>query len=239
MIFSIRATYQESAELYSILAQYHTVRSVSTSERPQQMQLTEAEVFTLPDDIALPTVDFNALGEINPNIVGWLILEDTQINYPVVQGSDNVKYTNHLFDGRRNATGALFVDSYNQPNFADRNTIIYGHNMRDGSMFSVLEQYREQCFFSAHPWIFLLTPEQNYVVELVAGYTSDVQSSAWRLDFSDDTEVEDWINERQKKSDFVSDVQTRQADRFVTLSTCSWAFDDARYVVVGRLMPIA
>jgi len=239
MIFSIRATYRESGELYSILAQHHTFGTGLAPERTQQMYLPGEETFTLPDDIVLPTVDFDALGEINPDIVGWLILEDTQINYPVVQGSDNVKYTNHLFNGRRNATGALFVDSYNQPRFADRNTVIYGHNMRNGSMFSVLEQYREQCFFNSHPWIFLLTPEQNYVIELVAGYTSDVQSSAWRLNFADDSEVEDWINEQQKKSDFLSDVQIRHTDCFVTLSTCSWAFDNARYVVVGRLTPIA
>ena len=238
MIFSIGATYQESEELYSILAQYHTLGPISMPERPQQMQLPE-EVFTLPDDTVLPTVDFDALGEINPDIVGWLILEDTQINYPVVQGSDNVQYTNHLFDGRQNAIGSLFVDSYNQPGFADRNTIIYGHHTRDGSMFAALEQYREQCFFNAHPWIFLLTPEQNYVIELLAGYTSDVHSAAWRLDFADDTEVEDWIGERRKKSDFLSDVQTCPTDCFVTLSTCSWAFNDARYVVVGRLIPIA
>jgi len=247
MVFSIQATYWESERLHSTLAQHLTFDLNSdpssspglVSEQPQQLLLPEEETFTLPDHIALPTVDFDALGEINPDIVGWILLEGTQINYPVVQGRDNAHYLNHLFDGRRNATGAIFVDSYNQPGFTDRNTIIYGHHMRDGSMFAVLERYRGQYFFNAHPWIFLLTPERNYVIQLVAGYTSNVQSSAWRLDFADDVEVEAWINERRERSDFVSDAEVRPTDRFVTLSTCSWAFNNARYVVVGRLIPLA
>jgi len=241
MIFSIQNTYRESAGLYDALTAHITFVAPGTNpQSPSTVEMVEEEeTFTLPAHIALPVVDFDALREINPDTVGWIMLPDTQINYPVVQGADNDRYLNHLFDGRRNATGAIFVDSYNQGGFVDRNTIIYGHHMRDGSMFAVLEQYRVQTFFDAHPWIFLLTPERNYVIQLVAGYTADVEMSGWQLEFEDDAAVGNWISERRDRSDFISSVETRPTDRFVTLSTCSWAFNNARYVVVGRLIPIA
>jgi len=241
MMLSIRTTYRESAGLYDALTQHITFAAPGTNPHSPSTgeAAEEEETFTLPEHIILPVVDFEALREINPDTVGWLMLPDTQINYPVVQGTDNERYLNHLFDGRRNATGAIFVDSYNQPGFVDRNTIIYGHHMRDGSMFAVLEQYRAQGFFEAHPWVFLLTPERNYVIQLVAGYTANVEMSGWQLEFDGDAEVEAWVNERRARSDFISGVETRPTDRFVTLSTCSWAFNNARYVVVGRLIPIA
>lgn len=232
MILSIQTNYRQSRELYNSLEQ-HLSFSDSFS-----LNLPEGETFTLPDDVVLPSVDFAALNEINANVIGWIFLPNTQINYPVVQGEDNTHYLNHLFDGRQNAAGAIFVDSHNSPNFQDRNTIIYGHHMRDGSMFAAIERYRSQYFFEENPWVFLLTPQGNYVIQLVAGYTTNVRSSAWFLDFTDDDDVEVWIGERRERSDFVSEAQIRPTDRFVTLSTCSWAFNDARYVVVGRLIPL-
>ena len=236
-IISIQSGYRESANFYDTLTQH--VRFVTTNANTQTVMDETEETFTLPAHIQLPSVDFAALYEINSNVVGWLILDGTPINYPIVQGADNTHYLGHLFDGRRNAAGAIFVDSYNQADFTDRNTIIYGHHMRDGSMFAVLERFRSQEFFDAHPYVFLLTPQRNYVIKLVAGYTADVTMSGWQLDFEDDETVEMWINERIERSDFQSEILVRDTDRFVTLSTCSWAFDDARYVVVGRLIPIA
>jgi len=210
----------------------HTPGEVAEAEGDQR------EVFILPDHIVLPEVNFDALHEINPNVTAWLILPDTPINYPVVQGHDNAHYLHHLFDGTRSNVGTLFVDVYNPPGFTDRNTIIYGHNLQDGSMFAALTEYESQDFFDANPWVFLLTPEGNYVIKLFAGYVTDVEGDSWRLWFDDDSAFEAWITERRSRSDFVSDVEIGPSDRIVTLSTCSLAFYDARYVVAGRLMPI-
>jgi sortase B len=235
MLNAISASYRESVGLYDDLAQF-----LNFDVNPQNFPETQAEeTIALPEHIRLPAVNFQALRNINPNVVAWIWLDGTSIHYPVVQGADNTHYLRHLFDGRQNAAGAIFVDSNNRPGFVDRNTNIYGHDMRNGTMFAALRRYREQAFFDEHPWIFLLTPEQNYVIELVAGYMTTVESSSWRLDFSGDADAEVWIAQRKSRSDFTSGATTRPTDRFVTLSTCSPAFHNARYVVVGRLIPIA
>ena len=96
--------------------------------------------------MVLPAVDFESLRESGPDIIGWLNLPDTVINYPVTQTDDNEYYLHHLYDGTYNKVGCLFADYENKADFSDRNTIIYGHNMRDGSMFAVLNEYDEQSY---------------------------------------------------------------------------------------------
>ena len=223
-LMSIISTYRQGAQTYDALMRFVVLQ-------PQSAQAAPADRF--------PEVDFSALREINPDVVAWLILEGTSINYPVVQGADNIFYLNHMFDGTQNSVGTLFVDSFNTPGFANRNTVIYGHNMRDGSMFSYLIGYQSQAFFEEHPKMLLLTPDRNYLIELFAGYTVDVTADSWRVSFADSHDFEGWISEAKRQSDFTSDVAINPSDRVVTLSTCSYAFDNARYVVVGRLVPIA
>jgi len=251
MLFSIVSTYMEGAQAYDALR--HAIVIPQTEVLPVQslpvdvpspdIPYEEAavelrETFTLPDNVILPEVDFGVLWEVNSNVVAWLILEGTPINYPVVHGENNYHYLDYLFDGTRNRMGTLFVDSYNMPGFVDRNTIIYGHNMRNGSMFAALLNYRTQTFFDAHPWAFLITPEGNYVIQFFAGYATDVEAPSWRLEFADEAEFMEWIEESRLRSDFESEVEVSASDRLVTLSTCFWTSDNARYVLVGRIVPI-
>lgn len=219
---SIISAYREGGRTYDMLTQFVTP-SPDAQAHPA---------------VRFPEIDFAALYNINPNIAAWLILEGTPINYPVVQGTDNVFYLHHMFDGTPNSVGTLFIDSFNTPGFADKNTIIYGHNMRDGSMLAPLLSYQSQAFFEANPEMLLLTPEGNYLIKLFAGYTVDIAADSWRFSFAGDADFERWIAEARRRSDFVSDVQVLPTNRVVTLSTCSYAFFDARYVVVGKLVPI-
>ena len=256
MLLSIASTYTEGAQAYDVLRhvivtpQMEVLPVQSLPDLSDELELTpldipyeeaaveSPETFTLPDTVTLPEVDFGVLREVNSNVVAWLILEGTPINYPVVQGENNYHYLEHLFDGTRNRAGTLFVDSYNLPGFADHNTIIYGHHMQNGSMFAALVNYRTQTFFDAHPWAFLITPEGNYVIQFFAGYTTDVEAPSWRLEFADEAEFTAWIETSRLRSDFESEVEVSASDRLVTLSTCSWAFDNARYVLIGKLVPI-
>ena len=96
----------------------------------------------------------------------------------MTQTDNNEYYLRHLYDGTYNKAGCLFADYENQADFSDRNTIIYGHNMRDGSMFAVLNQYDGQPYFDTHRQMYLVTPEGGYVVELFSGYVADTAESA-------------------------------------------------------------
>ena len=187
---------------------------------------------------ALPQVDFAALQAINPDIVGWILIEGTNINYPVVQGSDNQYYLRHLFTGEYNASGCIFLDSRNTPDFTDQHSILYGHHMDNGTMFNGLMDYKEQSFFDAHPNALLLTPTGNYRIDFFAGYVADVMSEAWQVDFGPD-ELATWLQEAKEKSLFASRIEPTAMDRVLTLSTCSYEFDNARFVLYGRLSTLA
>lgn len=187
---------------------------------------------TDPDDgLPWPEVDFDALLEENPDLVGWLYSEGTPIHYPVVQGKDNDFYLHHLFDGSEGKYGCIFLEAQNAPDFSEPHSILYGHHMRDGSMFKSLKGYQEQSYYEEHPVLLLETPEQWYRLEVFAGYVASTSSDAWQLDFPDAQERQKWLDEQKKKSDFHSDVTPGPEERILTLSTCSYEFKNARYVV--------
>ena len=182
-----------------------------------------------------PKVDFESLQQINPDVVGWLYCEGTEINYPVVQGEDNSYYLNHLFDGTYNVNGCLFLDAGSLGDFSGRHSIIYGHHRKNGTMFSTLEAYKDQSYYESHPQMLLMTPTQNYTVEIFAGYVADTNDDAWKLDFTSEAEREAWIQAAMARSTFQSDISPAATDKILTLSTCSYDFNNARYVVLGVL----
>ncbi len=184
------------------------------------------------------TVDFNALRQQNSDIIGWLYSADTVINYPIVQNSDNEYYLTHLFDGTTNKNGCLFADYRNAGDFSDPNTFIYGHHMRNGTMFASLVKYKEQAYYDAHPIMYLLTPDANYRVELFAGYVTDPLNSVYTLGFADAAQFLSYTTTAKASSTFTNDVVLTPEDHVIVLSTCTYEFNDARYVVLGKLVEV-
>lgn len=188
-----------------------------------------------PEDTVWPQVDFEALRDINPDIVAWIYIEGTNIHYPVVKGNDNSYYLNRLFDGSVNGAGSIFMDYRNEADLSDRNTILYGHNMQNGSMFAQITKYRDQAFYDAHPTCLIMTPQGNYKLEFFAGYVTNMNDDAWKLEFATDEEYLLWLEDAGARSTFTSMVEPTPQDRVVTLSTCTYEYNDARYVLVGIL----
>ena len=193
---------------------------------------------TIPWDITLPEVDFEGLQAINPDVIGWIVCEGTNIDYPIVQGETNNTYLHHMFTGEYNYAGSIFMECQNAKDFSDVNTILYGHHMRNGSMFHDLVLYKEDGFYEEHPYMLILTPEHNYVLEIFAGFVSSLKEDSWILDFESEEERIDWLLKRMEKSEFETPVEVTAADRVVTLSTCSYEFSNARYVMYGILIEI-
>lgn len=192
----------------------------------------------ISDDSASFAADFDELSAINPDIVGWLVCDGTVINYPIAQGSDNAYYLSHMFNRERNRAGCLFVDANNTPGFVDRNTIIYGHNMKSKTMFAPIVEYKKQSFYDEHPQMHLSTPDGNYTIELFAGLLAAPDDTIWQLSFTDDNSFDQWLRRTKSESTFKSNVDVHPSDRCVTLSTCSYEFENAKYVLVGKLVPI-
>lgn len=234
------ADYKSSGDHYEKLLDYvaqpatteplHTNGSTSkpAETEPVQKPVTGASS-------GWPNVNFEQLRMINPEVVAWILCEGTKINYPVVQGKDNADYLNRHFNGRRSSAGCIFLDCRNQPQFGDTHSILYGHQVSDGSMFSALLKYKKQTYYEAHPEMLLITPDANYVIELVAGYVAKASESAWKLEFASQPEYEAWLSEAVRRSTFKSRVVPTGQERVITLSTCSYEFYNARYVVVGIL----
>lgn len=189
------------------------------------------------DAIVWPVVDFESLLEINSDVIGWIYIEGTNINYPVVQGEDNDYYLYRLFDGTYNSSGSIFMDYRNHEDFLDPNTVLHGHHMRNDSMFANITEYKNQSYYDAHPYALLLTPDGNYKLEFFAGYVTGLDSIAWKMRFSSDRDFAAWLDQTIGESCFSSDVVPTAQDRLVTLSTCTYEFENARFVLVGVLRP--
>ncbi len=240
-VVTILLEYKAGTDTYKDLEQYIFI---DTSNK----ETTESDPFADPsaapeetveetEEIVWPQVDFDALWEINDDIVGWIYIEGTTVNYPIVQGYDNDQYLYRLIDGTYNSSGSIFMDYRNESDFTNRHTILYGHHMNNGSMFSDVLNYKEQEYFDEHPIALIITPEQNYVLELFTGYVADTRDSAWDRSFSSDEAYANWLRSIGKKSRFYVNIIPETSDRVVTLSTCSYEFDDARFVVTGVLRP--
>ncbi len=179
-------------------------------------------------------VDFDALYEINEDVVAWLYCPDTPINYPIVQAEDNDYYLRRRLDGTYDAYGTLFLDCRNS--LTDRNCIVYGHNMYSEAMFGTLTEYKNQDYFDAHPTMYFITPQQSYRVDILAGFTTSSASEIYNSLNPQETQA--LLLSRMELSDFESGVSPTKDARLLTLSTCAYESDDARYVLVGALQPI-
>lgn len=188
-----------------------------------------------PVDRRPPTVNFAGLQAINPDVLGWIYSPGTPINYPVVQGDTNETYLYRMVDGSSNKCGSIFLDSVNDRGFQDENSVIHGHNMNNGSMFGELKKYAEQEYYDEHTGIWLVTPEQTYSIEIFAAFVTDVSSDVWKVGFSSEEEFTAWKSEIAKKSYFKSKVFPAVGEKVVTLSTCSYEFENAHFVVIGVL----
>lgn len=195
-----------------------------------------AETEPLEDPVVFPVVDFESLQSLNEDVIGWIYIEGTNINYPIVLGDDNQYYTSVMADGKVNRAGSIFMDYRNKADFSDRNTVIYGHNMKNGSMFNNLKNYTDPEFLKEHPTGKIMTPDGNFEFEIIGGYVASLSDAAWQLRFSGDEDFYDWLQESLEKSTVYTGAEVSPGDRIITLSTCSYEFSEARFVLLCRII---
>lgn len=200
----------------------------AVNESPEQK---ESETHSETDLTCPVEPDFAALQAINPDTIGWLCLPGTRINYPIVQGKDNTYYLDHMLDGTKNRSGCLFVDCDAKADFTSLHTVIYGHHMKNGSMFAALAKYRSQEWYEAHPAFWLVTPEEVLYLQVYSVYTADVAEDAWKMEFTDQEDYRTWLSETERRSEIATEVSPDETGRVITLSTCSYEFENARLVV--------
>lgn len=167
-------------------------------------------------------LDFNELLAINPDVVGYIIVDDTHISYPIVKGEDNEFYLNHSIYGNENYAGSVFMDYSASSDFSDLNTFIYAHNLYHGTMFAELAYYVEKDFFDTHPYVHLYTPNGNYKLQVFSAYVDKGDSDSYRMSFSGTQDYLNYLDLIVSKSRYDSGVSVNENDRIITLYTCSF-----------------
>lgn len=186
------------------------------------------------------SVDFSELEKINSDVVGWIVIEGTQVNYPIVQTKDNSYYLNHSFDKKWNSLGSIFMDYRSTNDFSDYNTFIYGHHTKNGSMFGELYKYMDATFYKEHPFFYLYSPEGNYKVEIISAYLDSAESDSYIQSFESTEEYERYINLVVGKSKYKTNIEIDvKTDRIITLYSCSHESNrrkEDRYFIHGKLV---
>lgn len=184
------------------------------------------------------SVDFEKLLEMNSDVVGWIRFDEpSEINYPVVQGRDNEEYLKRTFEANTNKLGTLFVDVNNPGDFSGRNTFIYGHNMKNGSMFAQLLKYKDDSFYKEHPYFYIYTPDgkvRTYEI-FSAGVVKDT-SDSYIMDYVDDAAFQTYIDYIKQQSAYPTSAEVTTASKIVSLSTCTNVRDDERFLVHGVMI---
>ncbi len=178
-------------------------------------------------------INFQALQADNPETAGWITIPGTPINYPVMQTDNNDFYLNHNFHQEETIAGSIFLD-FQCDGIRTRNYILYGHYMRDQSMFGSLWEYQEPSYFQANPIIQYDMPGQPGDWEIFSIYTAEANYDYRQPEFIDDNDFYQYVSRLKSQSIYETGVSPQSNDQILTLSTCIYTFDDARFVVQAR-----
>lgn len=211
--------------------------SYETASRFARVSLPELETFPEKDAIvqALEKIDLEALQAINEDVIGWLCIPDTEISYPLLQGEDNDFYLEHTWEGERCSGGSICMDWRSSSDLTDFHTILYGHRMRDGSMFGALKYYKTQEFWQEHPSVYIVDNSGVYVYNIFAAWEPKVNSIVYSHDIDTAEARQEFLDACLVGSEIDTTVIPDQEDKILTLSTCTGYGYHARWVVQGAL----
>ncbi len=174
---------------------------------------------------------------INEDYVGWIEIKGTNINYPIVLGNDNDYYLRHNFRRRKIKHGAIFMDYRNKPDYSDHHTVIYGHSMRDGTMFRVLDKYKNQSFISGHETISIRTLTGYRTYQIFSAYLVDATKTGLEIP-ANNRDVQSLISYYKSQSRYRINTDTSEADHVLTLVSCNYDVDNGRIIVHAVLVDV-
>ena len=240
LIVAIAVFCYAAFNLYHIYTEYK--KGTDEYNQIEEMAVTErdadsAEVAGPNAQLKPPIeVDFDKLKSVNEDVVGWIYVDALpDISYPIVKGKDNQTYLHQTYEKNYNFAGTIFVDYENSGDFSDCNTLVYGHNMKNGSMFGHLKKFREDDkLYKQDKYFWILTPERNYRYEIISAYTTGVNSDTYTLFKGPGEEFEKYLETIKGYSEIqTDDTDLTIKDKIVTLSTCT-GNESTRCVVQGK-----
>lgn len=221
------------------LIEYRKGEESYESIMDEAVVIPEAPDVEVPEEDLLPVIDWDALYAMNDDLLGFLYIPDTIIQYPIVQGSDNEYYLTHTFSGETNKCGCIFMDTGNQADFTSDNTLLHGHNMKTGKMFGSLRKYEDKSYWEEHPYIWILTEDTAMKYHIFSSGRTDAGSYVYTLKFGSEQSFETYIQKRTKIDPYYdTGVEVTTQDRLLTLSTCTSDTEEGRRVVQAKLVEI-
>ena len=210
-------------KIYSKLSEYKKADTVYNDLRNQSTSSTNKH---------------DELNSLNPDYRFWINVENTNIDYPVVQGEDNKFYLTHDFNKNYLASGSIFMD-YRNDFENDKSVIVYGHHMRNKTMFGELANFKKEDFFNENNLINIEYKGKTYTYEVFSAFVADLSKDDYLdVSFNDDSDFESYINYLTNRSMYKSNIDVSSNDKIITLYTCSYEFDNARTIVSGKLISV-
>ena len=237
---------KQAQELYEELLAQQAANEVQ--EEPVVEAEPEPEELPEPVDpleelgIIVPEkeLDWEALAEENADIYAWIHIPNTNVDYPILQHpTDDNYYLDRNLDGSKGYPGCIYTQSLNDKDFTDPHTVLYGHNMKDGSMFANLHKFEDNLFFEENPYIFVYTPDKTYAYEIFAAYEFSDAHLLYAYDFSDPESFEEYIQDVKNVRTMTSHIKDQWVgaeDKIITLSTCIGNKPNKRYLVSAVLV---
>ena len=180
---------------------------------------------------------FNDLVRMNPEVIGWLTVKNTNINYPLTQAEDNSKYVNTDAKGNSSLSGSLFLDCRNEPDFSDFNNIIYGHHMEKRKMFGELEYFAQETYFQKHRWGKIYYNGENHGIEFFAFLETDAYNSViYDPEVTEDAEKIKLLEYIDQHAIQKRECSVTTTNRLVVLSTCASAETNGRQILIGKIV---
>ena len=224
-------------QVYGILHATSTAKKAYSEITQQAAPQQQAEPST-PKDPLQRRFDWASLQASYPDIVGWISDPAGSIDYPILQAADNDYYLTHLPGGTQNNHGSLFLDHRGSADFSDLNNLVYGHNMKDGTMLASLTGYADQDYYEAHSSLVLYTPQGNYILPVQSAYETTANGSAYRMGGNAQNHAQ-WLQQIREHSAIMAQPCSEAEPRILTLSTCINGTDssDRRFVVHLAILP--
>lgn len=211
------------------IIQIGNTQTTVTAEIPQNTAVSD----DIPDDVRQSLINSaHSLNNAYPDAIGWLYIPDTPINYPIMQSNDNDFYLHHAYDGGSLKSGSIFLDYRCENRFMNPVNIVYGHNMGNGSMFAGLLKFADSAYFDSHRYGWIATPETVYRIDFFSCAKADMNDEM----YDGSTPINDWLSHLYDVSAVWENADFSGNERFISLSTCSYEFENARTILTGKLV---
>lgn len=184
-------------------------------------------------------VNIAKLKETNPDVIAWIYIEDTPVSYPIVRGSDNKYYLKHTYNKKSSAFGSIFADHRNSADFSDANTLIYGHNTKNGSMFGSLKKYKKEAYLKKHPNIYIICEDRTLKYRIFSVFTPDIYNRVYEIDRKSTEDLAKWeaFVHSQSVVKTAENFSPQGKGKYITLSTCVNNINEGlRFVVTAELV---